>query len=121
METKKILKYTMGMTIAAVSLSSMTSCIEETFPTTVATESQIQQSTSSAEAALMALPSVFNVADPDGFGHFAFGYGAMMTIRDVQTGDYLYPGVGYNHFNAWSENLAQGEGYLITQYIYYYY
>ena len=121
METKKILKYTMGMTIAAVSLSSMTSCIEETFPTTVATESQIQQSTSSAEAALMALPSNFNVADPDGFGHFAFGYGAMMTIRDVQTGDYMHSNLGYDHFTPWRENLAQGEGYLITQYIYNYY
>ncbi|MGM9713770.1 MAG: RagB/SusD family nutrient uptake outer membrane protein [Prevotella sp.] len=120
METKKILKYTMGITLVAASLSSLTSCIEETFPTSVATEDQMQQSSASAEAALMALPSNFN-AYGGSYGHFGFGYGAMMTIRDVQTGDYMHSYLGYDHFNAWAENKYQGDGYLIGQYIYNYY
>ena len=50
----------MGLAVATVSVTSFTGCIEETEPTTVATEPQIQESASAAEAFLMAIISTIS-------------------------------------------------------------
>lgn len=81
-----------GLVIAGFSLTSLTGCMEVTEPTTVATEEQIQNSPSSSESFLMAMPAYFNKVSTslvdDGL-HFPFGYGAIMYVRDLMTGDLL--------------------------------
>ena len=49
-----------GLVMAGFSLTSLTGCMEVTEPTTVATEGQIQNSPSSSESFLMAMPAYFN-------------------------------------------------------------
>lgn len=83
---KKILKSILCVSLAAVCLTSFTSCIEETEPTTVATDKQIAESSSATEALLMAMPAYFNKFTDNGW-HHGFGYGSMMYIRDLMTGD----------------------------------
>ena len=124
----KIYKSIFGLCVAAVSLSSLTGCIEETEPTTVATEKQIQQSSSASDAFLMAMPAYFNhfnatlVDDPYSW-HAVFGYSAMMYIRDLMTQDMVFGGeTGYSvHFNIFARDKYQGDGYLYGQYINNYY
>lgn len=111
----------MGLAIATVSVTSFTGCIEETEPTTVATEPQIQESASAAEAFLMAMPAYFNHFTDNGW-HHGFGYGAMMYIRDLMTGDMNHSSTNYaSHFYYWSRNKYQGDGYIFGQYIFNYY
>lgn len=124
----KIYKSIFGLCVAAVSLSSLTGCMEETEPTTVATEKQIQQSSSASDAFLMAMPAYLNhlnatLADDPYSWHAVFGYGAMMYIRDMMTQDKVIggePGYGW-HFNIYAEDKYQGDGYLYGQYINNYY
>ena len=124
----KIYKSIFGLCVAAVSLSSLTGCMEETEPTTVATEKQIQQSSSASDAFLMAMPAYFNhfnatLADDPYVWHAVFGYGAMMYIRDMMTQDKVFGGeTGYGwHFSDYAEDKYQGDGYLNGQYINNYY
>lgn len=124
----KIYKSIFGLCVAAVSLSSLTGCMEETEPTTVATEKQIQQSSSASDAFLMAMPAYLNhlnatlADDPYGW-HAVFGYSAMMYIRDLMTQDMVFGGeTGYSsHFNIFARDKYQGDGYLYGQYINNYY
>lgn len=100
----------------------MTGCIEETFPTSGATEEQVTSSDESASAMLWALHAQLNTPVWDaGSYHFDFGYGAMMHIRDVQTGDMPINSSNYDQFWVWEENQAQGKLYLYPQLIWNYY
>lgn len=114
-----------GLVIAGFSLTSLTGCMEVTEPTTVATEGQIQNSPSSAESFLMAMPANFNKVSTslvDGGWHFPFGYGAIMYVRDLMTGDLLQSTKNYaQHFYYWAQNKYQGDGYVFGQYICTYY
>ena len=54
--------------------------------------------------------------------HAAFGYPAMMMMRDLKTGDFGFNTTDYaSHFNHWSHNKYSGDGYLYGQYIWNYY
>lgn len=119
----KILKSIMGVSAVAVCLGSFTSCMDETEPTTVATEEQIAASTSASEALLMAMPAYFNKYTNNGW-HHGFGYPSMMYIRDLMTGDLCQTDntSGYHsHFYYWARNKYQGDGYIFGQYIYNYF
>ena len=119
----KILKSIMGVSAVAVCLGSFTSCMDETEPTTVATEEQIAASTSASEALLMAMPAYFNKYTDNGW-HHGFGYPSMMYIRDLMTGDLCQTDntSGYHsHFYYWARNKYQGDGYIFGQYIYNYF
>lgn len=120
---KKILKSILCVSLAAVCLTSFTSCIEETEPTTVATDKQIAESSSATEALLMAMPAYFNKFTDNGW-HHGFGYGSMMYIRDLMTGDMCHTNnqSGYHsHFYYWARNQYQGDGYIFCQFIFNYY
>lgn len=112
--------------MAGFSLTSLTGCMEVTDPATnIATEGQIQNSPSSSESFLMAMPANFNKVSTslvnDGW-HFPFGYGAIMYIRDLMTGDLLQSTKNYaQHFYFWAQNKYQGDGYVFGQYISTYY
>ena len=125
MDKKKIYRSMAGLVVAGVCMSSLTGCMDVTEPTTVATEDQIQNSSSSAESFLMAMPAYFNQVNTsfvDLSWHFPFGYGAIMYIRDLMTGDLLQSTKNYaQHFYYWAQDKYQGDGYLFCQYICNYY
>lgn len=103
--------------MAGVGMTSLTGCMEVTQPTTVATEDQIQNSPSSAESFLMAMPAYMNTVYSNGW-HFPFGYGACMYVRDLMTGDLLQSSKNYTqHFYFWAQNKYQGDGYVFAQFI----
>ena len=121
----KVLKSILFVGIAASTSVSFVSCIDETEPTTVATETQVGQSSAATEALTMAMPAFLTQVDEgilDGNGwHAVFGYPAMMMARDLMTGDFGFSTTTYaNHFNFWSHNKSQGDGYLYGQYIWNY-
>lgn len=115
----------LGTVAAVVGAVSLSSCIEETEPTDVATQEQIQQSSSASEALLMAMPASMNTADASIYSskswHVAFGYGAMMYIRDCETGDFGLSATSYSHWTAFSHNRYLGQDYLYMQYVWNYY
>ena len=116
------------MALVATTSLSFTSCMDETEPTDEATTKQIEQSSSAAQALLMAMPAYFNDAskftswiDDDG-NHYPFGYGAIMYIRDLMTGDMTHNAKSYgSHFNSWAQNKYMGDGYRKIQYVWNYY
>lgn len=122
---KKINILTLG-TAAIFSLASLTGCIEETEPTSVATQQQVQQSTSATDALLMAMPASLNTVDEDLLNnnnwHAVFGYGAMMMIRDLETGDFGFNVSSYaGHWRAYFQDVYLGDDYVYMQYIWNYY
>ena len=126
MNKKTIYRSMAGLVIAGFSLTSLTGCMEVTEPASdIATEGQIQNSPSSSESFLMAMPAYFNKVSTSlvkDEWHFPFGYGAIMYIRDLMTGDLLQSTKNYaHHFYFWAQNKYQGDGYLFGQYISTYY
>lgn len=112
---RRIYNSILGLGLMATALT-MTSCIDETVPTSSTTEEQIKSSDRSLSALLWGMPASLNTEDADN-AHYRFGYGALMKVRDVMTGDYTTASNSYNHFSSWARNLYQGENYAIGQYI----
>lgn len=91
----------------------LTGCIDETFPTNGATQQMIQSSTKSLEATLYALP--VGALDYGGLGHYDFGYGAQMHIRDIMTQDMPIAEKDFDQFRYWEMNNYLGEAYRFGQ------
>lgn len=85
---KKNIKFLMGLAVVTSVCLSTTSCIDETEPTSGLTQNQLETSPNNVSAMLMALPARANVMDArsSNYADYAFGYGGIMHIRDVQTG-----------------------------------
>lgn len=116
-----ITKIFVGMFCAA-SLFTTTSCIDETFPTDAATEEQLGSSAKATEALLWAMPAyVNNHATLSSDYHYDWGYGSLMHIRDVMTGDMTVVATGYDWYSSWGANKNQGENSANTQYVWNYY
>ena len=109
--------FVLGM---AASLAT-TSCIDETFPTDVATEKQLSSSNKSTEALLWALPAFFNQYSVAGGRSYDWGYGSLMHVRDVMTEDMAVVSHGYDWYSSWAENKYMGELYAAPQFIWNYY
>lgn len=111
----------MGVCCSA-SLTLTTGCIDEVFPTSVATEDQVTSSDMAAQAMLWGMPASLNVIGTIGSDfHWDWGYGSVMHIRDVFTGDMPIVSSGYNWYSAWEQNQAQGEDYISPQYLWNFY
>ncbi len=116
------------MTVGLFSLVLVnTSCIEETEPTSVATQAQAERSSSATKAQAMAIPAQFNamdnsyVDDPTNW-HAAFGYPAMMIIRDMMGNDMGFPTSSYaSHFYRFGSCQYMGGEYIYAAYIWEYY
>lgn len=113
---KKILNSILAASLLASTTMVVTSCIDETVPTSSATEEQIKSSDRSLSALLWGMPASLNTEDANN-AHYRFGYGALMKVRDAMTGDGPVATNSYNHFSSWARNLYQGENYAIGQYI----
>ena len=112
----------LGIGVAAVCLTSFTGCIDETQPTSIATETQVAASTSASEALVMAMPAYFNKtwtlsSEP----HYDYGYSSIMHVRDVLTGDLAVVSSGYDWYSPWAEANGIDENKARTQYIWNYY
>ena len=71
---------------AAVVAPALTGCVEETFPTSGATQDQLAASSKATEALLWAMPAYYNTFDiMDNGQPYDWGYGALMHVRDVMT------------------------------------
>ena len=103
----------------AIGTSSLTSCLEETFPmSSTATEEQVQESPAATEALVMGMPAKSLSLWTEDW-HSFFGYPAHMIVRDMMTGDYCQNGggLGYGwHFYYWSRNKQMDENKLKTQF-----
>ncbi len=110
-----------GICFSALLLST-TGCIEETFPTSVATEDQLAASSMATEAMLNAIPASMNtlgVVSSD--YHYDWGYGSIIHIRDVMTEDMAVASSGYDWYTRWENNTYQGESYVYSQFIWNYF
>ena len=120
------MKTNISKLLAGICLSSSlvmtTGCIEETFPTSVATEDQVTSSDMAAAAMLWAMPASLNVLGVVSSDyHWDWGYGSIMHIRDVMTADMAVISHSYDWFSSWEENTYQGESYVYPQFIWNYY
>lgn len=110
-----------GICFSALLLGT-TGCIEETFPTSVATEDQLSSSNMATESMLNAIPASMNVLGVvSSDRHWDWGYGSIMHIRDVMTADMAVISSGYDWYTDWEINSYQGESYEYAQFIWNYY
>ena len=120
---KHIAKILTGACLSSL-LWMNTSCIEETFPTSGATQDQLGASAQATEALMWAMPAFFNnYATISGNYHYDWGYGSIMHIRDVMTEDMAvaYSNSGYDWYESWETNKYQGQDYVYSQFIWNYY
>lgn len=116
----KISTLFVGLGVAASSLLT-TGCIEETFPTSGATEDQLGASAKATEALVWAMPAYLNTPMSHAENHYEWGYGAMMHIRDVMTTDFAVVASGYDWFSSWALTQGQSNNNIYPQYIWNFY
>lgn len=116
---KKILSKIGAVAASAVLL---TGCLEETIPTSVVTDENLQSSAKASEAVLNGIHGQMKEYLVLGSEwHVDFSYPAQMIIRDVLTGDFAYYQSGYDHFSTWAQNESLGQDYRTTQLVWYTY
>lgn len=112
-----------SLTAAALALPMMmSSCIEETFPTSGFTTEQIQGNSLAIESTLRGMPAYMKKIQVWTSHGFDFGYPAMMIMNNCLTNDMFESPTGYDWFSSWleaSENL--NSGYVLSQVTWYYY
>lgn len=116
---KKINKF---LLVAALSTPLLTSCIDETFPTSSATEDQVTSSDKAVEAMLWGMPGRLNQYQTISDAAYDWGYGSFMHMRDVMTEEYVVTASSYDWYTTWEFNRNAGPNYLSTQthwYLYY--
>lgn len=115
---KKLNKYKIGIIFAAASMLSLSSCIEETFPTDSATTEQVGASETAIEGMLNGIPANLQKNIFSARKDWDYGYASIMHIRDIMTQDLATADpVGYNQYYAWGENRLQGTGMVFAQYL----
>lgn len=120
---KKIYIPLLAVAVAVPSLT-LTGCIEETLPTDRVTQDQLIESPYAVSSYAGAMPQFLNnYATIASNRHWDWGYGSMMHIRDVMTGDMaikMSPS-GYDWYDAWELNQNQDENKIYPQFIWNYY
>lgn len=117
----KIYKSLLAATLPVFAVG-LTGCVEETFPTSTVSQEQVLANTKAAEAYASGMPAYLNtvfVVPND--RHYDFGYPSMMHLRDVMTGDMAVVASGYDQFANWEKNTYQGEEYIFSQMIWWFY
>lgn len=115
---KKLNKYKIGIIFAAASVISLSSCIDETFPTENATTEQVGESESAVEGLLNGIPATLQKNIFSSRQDWDYGYASIMHIRDVMTQDLATADPqSYNQYGYWGANRLQGTGYVFAQYL----
>lgn len=100
----------------------MSGCIEETFPTSGATQEQLAASSKATEALLYAMPAYMNkYACVSSDQHYDYGYGSIMHYRDVMTADLAVVSTGYDWYSNWAQNSYMGPNYMKQQWVWTFY
>lgn len=117
---KKLLIYGLTLVLLATSSFSFTSCIDETEPTSGATEDQVQESDKALEAMVLGLNNQFIKIWNSSY-HWSIGYGALMIIRNIQSGEMPFSTAsGYCQWRNWQWDLYWGRDYLTAQFMWQY-
>ena len=108
--------------IAAVALvPTLTSCVEEVFPTSGVTEEQLGASSKATEALVWGEAAFYNNYQTVSDNAYDWGYGSVMHIRDVMTEDYAVVSSGYDWYTAWEQCRNIGPNMASTQFIWNFY
>ncbi len=108
-----------SLIVALTAAPLFTGCIEESMPTNIIIETQLEGSPRATEALIWAIPGHLNAAAELTSTAFDIGYPGIMRIRDLFTADFLTSSLGanYNHFWYWEEiSVGLGPNYLYPQY-----
>lgn len=94
-------------TLAAVALMvpmTFTSCIEETFPTSGATEEQVSENSQGIQALVNGMPAYLKKFMTFGYNYgFNYGYASIFCMLNVQTNDMFQNPTGYDWYSSWAE------------------
>ncbi len=114
----KAYKHILTLSALCLGLLNLTSCIDETEPTDIITQGQIEGNASAAEGLVMGIPATMNVRYFGDRRDWAFGYGAIMHIRDIYTEDLAaYNDQDYQQYYYFGRNEYQGRDYIFMQYL----
>lgn len=112
---KKIFIIAFVTVAASVAFSG---CIKETFPTSVASNEQVNASPTALEAMVNGMAAfINNLATVSDSAHYDWGYRSIMIIREAMGEDFASIASSYEWYNAWMRNQYQGDGYLYGQFI----
>lgn len=101
---------------------SVTSCIEETIPTDIATQDQIESSSKAIESILWSMPGYINKYDlMEEDLAYDWGYGSLMHIRDVMTEEMVVVSSNYDWYDSWESNQYMGADWMSTGFVWRYY
>jgi hypothetical protein len=110
------------MAMCAVAALGTTSCIEEEFPTTLATPEQVESSSMSLEYMLNGLSNFFldyNTYGASSVAYIDWGFPCQMMMREVQGEDFpIYSSV-WNYWTFLEAGSGLTYGYYYTFYYYY--
>lgn len=110
-----------SLAVIAVATSTLTGCIEETFPTSSVTSGQVAESSKSLESIVKGMPAYMKNWHTWSSNAFDFGYPAIFIAQNVQTNDMIQPYTGYQHFLYWQEvTISVDPTYLLSQINWYY-
>ena len=99
--------------LSACAALMLSSCIEETFPTSGATAEQVGQSPAALEAMVNAIPTALILYGQNYEEAWDHGYPAVMTTLTHMSGDLVIGGEdGYNWFRYWTQNVGLSEEYI---------
>ncbi len=118
---KKINKSIYGVLLAGLTLSAMTSCIDEAEPRSggVVTQEMLGHSSTATASVVNGLPaygkSIWRTSR-----HWSYGTSALMRIRDVMADDYVVKDHDYNQFSIWAGTSLLGPSYVFSQFVYTY-
>lgn len=115
---KNIIKKFALSVCAALTLSS---CIEETFPTSGATQEQVAESPFALQAMVNSIPTAMILYAQNYAQAWDFGYPAISVSLTHMSGDLVIGGEdGYNWFYFWDQNLGLGDKYVYSGYQFWY-
>lgn len=118
---KRNINHILAAVGVSLALTSLTSCIEETFPKDQATPGQISSSSKSLEYLANSLPSFLTTWDTYGGDTYTqdWGYPCQMYMRDLLCEDFPMSDNGYNYWNYIEDGTNLRYAYYYPYYYYY--
>lgn len=111
--------------IAAVAVAVplvLSSCIEETFPTSGVTNDQLDQNSQALEGIIKGMPAYMKKYHTWNTNSYNFGYPSIINMLNVMGQDVYQNPTGYDWFSFWAEvHLGLNSGYIFSQVNWYYF
>lgn len=117
----KLFNKSIFVSCLAASSLLLTGCVDETVPTNGATAEQAKEaSTANALNGVAAYLNRYSSGWSSSY-HWAWAYGSLMTIRDIQSGDRVHTDADYDQYYYFGRNLYMSQRYIFMQYPWNYY